>query len=180
MEKDKQEKNWCENLKEKAEEQIKKIAEEGINTDNITYLGKIVDIHKDLANEDYWKEKVSMYRDGNYDRNYYGRRGMKGTGPYSRYGTTDMNYRNYGGGRGSGRYRGEDIMDEMFEHYGNYSDGKEEYNNYGNYNAKEDSKISLKRMLQSCEDFFNVIMNEADSPEEIQMVKETARKISEI
>lgn len=173
-----QEKNWCENIKEQAEEQIKKIANEGINAGNINYLGEIVDIHKDLANEEYWKvkeENYMRYREssyGNYDEMYGTRRRdsrgryMDG-GSYNRRGVP---------GSGRGRYRGHEMLDEMYDNYGNYA----EANNSGSYGAKEESKHSLRNMLNSAEDFFAVIMEEAQSPEEIKMVKETARRISEM
>lgn len=45
----------------------KKITElinrEGIKKDNVDYLFKLVDIHKDLKNEDYWKVKEEKYND---------------------------------------------------------------------------------------------------------------------
>lgn len=47
---------------EQVEEQIKMISEEGIQAENITMLGKLVDIHKDLANEDYWQKKEEVMK----------------------------------------------------------------------------------------------------------------------
>jgi len=81
---------------------------------------------------------------------------------------------------GRNTYRGDDKLEEMLEEYLCYSDAKSEYDNTGNYGAKDDTKDSLKHMLKSAEDFFEMLMNEAGSQEEIQMIKETARKISEM
>lgn len=45
----------------KVDEKIDKILEMGINSENLDALGKLVDIHKDIKNEEYWKEKEEMY-----------------------------------------------------------------------------------------------------------------------
>lgn len=160
-------KTWDEELLINVEKQISEVIEENINTDNITYLGKLVDIHKDIKNENYWKEKIKMYRDrdyygdhsygrtGRYMENSYGRQGEKGTGSYS-------------------KYRGDDKLDEMHDYYGNYSESK------SRYGTSEDSKKSLKYMLNSVEDFFCMLMEDVNSNEEMQMIKETARRISDM
>ena len=46
--------DWCKQLLDKTEEQMEIIANEDINSNNIEYLDKLVDIHKDLENEKYW------------------------------------------------------------------------------------------------------------------------------
>ena len=43
-------------VNEQVEGQIKKIVEEGLQLNNIDRLYKLVDIHKDIANEEYWKK----------------------------------------------------------------------------------------------------------------------------
>lgn len=48
---------------EKVEEQIDTIKAEGVNKENVDYLFKLVDIHKDLKNEKYWKMKEEKYND---------------------------------------------------------------------------------------------------------------------
>jgi len=111
-----------------------------------------------------------MYR-YNYDDSY-GRRSRDRRGRYM-----DGGYSTRGG---RNTYRGDDKLEEMLEEYLCYSDAKSEYDNTGNYGAKDDTKDSLKHMLKSAEDFFEMLMNEAGSQEEIQMIKETARKISEM
>ena len=167
-------KDWCKKTKKAIEEQIEKIAEEEINADNITYLGKIVDIHKDLVNEEYWKEKIMRYRGydnyGNYDTdNYNGGRRRDSRGRYM----DGMSYGRRGvPGSGRGHYRGHEALENVYDTYDEY----EENRTYG----EGDTKRPLKQMLNSAEDFFAVIMQEADSPEEIKMVKETARRISEM
>ena len=57
------------NIKEKVEKIISDMGERELEPNDIDMLGKLVDIHKDIANEEYWKEKLEM-RYGNYRRDY--------------------------------------------------------------------------------------------------------------
>lgn len=100
----------------------------------------------------YRKSKTTKDSKGRY-MDSYGRRGVPGTG--------------------RGRYRGYDYIDEMGEHYGNYSEGRDTYGN------DHETEKSFDKMLQSLEDFTYLIMQEADSPDKVEKVKRTARKISE-
>ena len=52
------------NVIEKVENKINEIIDvEGVKKDNVDYLGKLVDIHKDLKNEKYWKKKEEYYNE---------------------------------------------------------------------------------------------------------------------
>lgn len=156
---------------EKTEQIINTLLDEGIQPGNVEYLYKLVDIHKDFENEKYWKDKEENMRYSNYGNfdNYsegsYGRRGVPGTGR-GRYRESG----NYGRRGYDTKYRGEDMLNEMYEGYGDYMES-------GNYGGQETMK-ALKYMLKSAEDFFKHIQEEAQSPEEIEMVKETAKRIS--
>lgn len=47
-----------ENILEKVESKITEIINtQGVKKDNVDYLYKLIDIHKDLKNENYWKVK---------------------------------------------------------------------------------------------------------------------------
>ena len=160
-------------VKEKTEYIIEDILQEEITEDNIDMLGKLVDIHKDIENEKYWKEKEEnmVYRGRDYfmDDSYNGGRSRDSRGRYM-----DGSYGRRGvPGTGRGRYRGYDMIEEMGEHYGNYSEGRD---NYGN---DRETEKSFDKMLQSLEDFTYLIMQEADSQDKIEKVRKTARKISE-
>lgn len=164
-----------EDVKKNTESIINEILEEGINQDNIDMLGKVIDIHKDVENEEYWKvkEEFMMYRDrgyGDYPSMNYGARRRDSRGRYMEGG----NYGNYGR-----RYRGHDMIDDMSDNYGRYEEGKEQYGR-GNYGAKEDTMKSLEYMLQSVEDFMCMLAEDAQSQEEVEMIKHTARKIAEM
>ena len=159
--------------KSEVERIIKQITENGLQTANVELLYKLIDIHKDIENEKYWKEKEeeSMYRGRDYfmDDSYNGGRSRDSRGRYM-----DGSYGRRGvPGTGRGRYRGYDMIEEMGEHYGDYSDGRD---NYGN---DRETEKSFDKMLQSLEDFTYLIMQEADSQDKIEKVRKTAHKISE-
>lgn len=169
----KQETNVLDKTKEEVERIIKQITENGLQTANVELLYKLIDIHKDIENEKYWKEKEeeSMYRGRDYfmDDSYNGGRSRDSRGRYM-----DSSYGRRGvPGTGRGRYRGYDMIEEMGEHYGDYSEGRD---NYGN---DRETEKSFDKMLQSLEDFTYLIMQEADSQDKIEKVRKTARKISE-
>lgn len=167
MEEDKKELDLIPKAKEEVEKLIKQITESGLQVANVELLYKLIDIHKDIENEEYWekKEENMMYRD--YD-NYSGGRSRDSRGRYmDSYGRRGVP------GTGRGRYRGYDMIEEMGEHYGDYSEGRD---NYGN---DRETEKSFDKMLQSLEDFTYLLMQEADSPDKIEKVKMTARKISE-
>ena len=159
--------------KEEVEKLIKTATENGLQASNVQLLYQLIDIHKDIENEKYWKEKEeeSMYRGRDYfmDDSYNGGRSRDSRGRYM-----DGSYGRRGvPGTGRGRYRGYDMIEEMGEHYGDYSEGRD---NYGN---DRETEKSFDKMLQSLEDFTYLIMQEADSQDKIEKVRKTARKISE-
>lgn len=167
----KQETNVLDKTKEEVERIIKQITENGLQTANVELLYKLIDVHKDIENENYWKEKEKMYRGRDYfmDDSYNGGRSRDSRGRYM-----DGSYGRRGvPGTGRGRYRGYDMIEEMGEHYGDYSEGRD---NYGN---DRETEKSFDKMLQSLEDFTYLIMQEADSQDKIEKVRKTARKISE-
>lgn len=168
----KQETNVLDKTKEEVERIIKQITENGLQTANVELLYKLIDVHKDIENENYWKEKENMYRGRDYfmDDSYNGghsrdSRGRYMDGSYGRRGVP---------GTGRGRYRGYDMIEEMGEHYGDYSEGRDTYGN------DRETEKSFDKMLQSLEDFTYLIMQEADSQDKIEKVRKTARKISEM
>jgi len=61
---DEKEKPVNEAVLEKVESKITELLNaEGLKRDNVEYLYKLVDIHKDLKNEHYWKVKEEKYND---------------------------------------------------------------------------------------------------------------------
>lgn len=152
-----------EDLKYAVEDKIKELYDENqgnITGNNLQAIGELIDIHKDIANEEYWcmkEEKEDMYyRDGRddyrdrRDREYYGRRERDSRG----------------------RYRGHEHLDRMYDDYGRYMEGRERYG------ANEDTKRSLKYMLESMEDFAHMLKEDAQSQEEVDMIRQTAQRIA--
>jgi hypothetical protein len=164
-------------LKEMVEKGIDNLIENGLQVENLDSLSKLVDIHKDLENEEYWKEKKEVmemkYRGygneyGNdYSRESYGRRMRDSRGRFRESGNM---------GR---RYRGEETMDEMYGAYREYSEGREQMN-MGNYSAKGNTMKSLEYMLQSVVEFIEMLKKDANSQEEVELIQEYTRHISEM
>jgi hypothetical protein len=171
-----EEKNMFQNAVEQVEEKIRIILDEGIHSENLETLGELIDIHKDLCNEKYWKKKEEVM-DMNYNRGYgeygnygeygeYGRRRRDSRGRYMRRGVDS-------------RYQGHEMIDEMHDGYQEYSEGREAYNR-GNYGAKNDTMKSLDYMLQSVTQFIEMLKQDASSQEEMELIKKYTREISEM
>lgn len=165
-------------LNQEVEKGINEVVETGIQPDNIEKLYKLVDIHKDIANEEYWKEDKMKY--GTYGRNSYGA-GNYDRGSYNNYGAGNYGG-NYGrGGRYSGnygrqgvdaKYRGEEIMDEMYQAYQDYSEGKE------NYGADTETMESFKYMVKSFKDYYKHLKQNASSQEEMQILEQAINEMA--
>lgn len=144
-------------LCEQVDKQLESIKSQKVQQGNVDYLGKLIDIQKDLKNIEYWKEKIEMYR-GNY-------------GAFDNYRDSG----NYGyGARGyDSKYRGEEKIGEVYNEYGRYMNAR-------NYGDKNESDRSFHYMVKSLEDFAKTVFEEAQTPEQKQMIKETARRIAEM
>lgn len=107
-------------------------------------------------------------RDGDEMPNSYGRRirdsrGRYMEGSYGRRGV-DAKYRGYG------------HLDDIADSYSDYT----AYRESGSYSDKEDSMKSLEYMLKSVEDFMCMLEEDAKSEEEVNMIKKTAKRISDM
>jgi hypothetical protein len=176
----KQETNVIEKVTEEVDKSITRIMQQGVQTNNVDFLYKMIDIKKDIA-EIKKEEQEMMYGNYvNYGRDSYGeysegsynggrRRDSRGRymegGSYGRRGVK---------GTGRGRYRGEEMMDEMAYHYGNYNEGREQYG------ADDETMKSFKYMLKSFKDYYKHLKDEASSQQEVKMLEDVAREISEM
>lgn len=179
-EKETKEKPIGEKVKERTEKLINRILDEGIKMENIDFLYKMIDIHKDISNEEYWdvkKEGIKM-RYSTYN-NY-------GEGNYGKY--EDNRYGNYGRmrdsrgrymGKGYNEYHNEDPMRTLMSSYQAYNESRESYGE-GHYGHKEDSKIALDYMLQSVVEFMQMLKHDASSQEEMDLIKHYSKQISEM
>ena len=147
---------------EKTTESISKIVKEGLTTNNLDNLYKLSKI-KHMAKED-----KNMY--GEYG-NYGGRRAG-----YDSYGRDEYGRGNYGNYDGYGargrdmRYRGEEEIDRMHNEYGRYME------NRSRYGAGEETDKSFHYMVKALEDFVKVLYEEADTPQQKQMLNETLQR----
>jgi hypothetical protein len=164
------EKETVEKLNKELEEKICTILEEGIQPGNIEMLDMLVDIHKDVANEEHWERKDENMRYSNYGRDYndYGRRGGYNEGSYNARRRDSR-----------GRYKGHDYIDEMYGEYGNYEEGRQEYNR-GNYGTKESTLKSLEYMLESAVNFFEMLKQDAASQQEQELIRRYAQQIADM
>lgn len=146
-----------ESIKSEVEKILGDISNEGISRDNVDYVYKLVDVHKDLEQEQYWEVKKMYY--GNYRRDGY----------------DDMSYGRRTRDR-RGRYKGHDMIDEMSDYYGKYMETRDGRS----YGGREDSIKSLDYMMASVYDFVCMLEQDAKSDEEMDIIRKYARKISEL
>lgn len=140
----------------KTEDSINRIIDEGITTNNLDHLYKLVDIYKDA------KEVESMNY-GNYGRDEYG--------TYDTYGARARDSRGRYMGRGyDRRYRGDDSIDRMAGEYGRYMESR------SRYGAGEETDKSYHYMVKALEDFIRVLYEEADNEQQKQQLRETLQR----
>ena len=170
-----------EKLKELVEAELKTMQESGIDSNNIDAIYKLVDIHKDIANEEYWeakKEAMEMRYRGDYEgygegyEESYGRRRRDSRGRYMEGGR--------GGSRGGnyGHYMPypDMYMNRMMEGMDGYMEGRESYRR-GNYNGKDQSVESLEKMLEGIVAFVEEIQNDPEQHEEKEVVNHYIKKL---
>ena len=160
-------------IKDSVKSEIMKIYKEGINRNNLDMLGKLVDIHKDIANEEYWevKEEALEMRGnyGDYDREEYGIRGGRG-----------MQRGGRGRGRGSGTRYGDGRIYDVMEGWEEYKDHMDEYRERGSYGDKEKGLECLEYMLDCFVKWFEEIAKDAETQEEVDLVKKYANKLRNV
>lgn len=141
-------------IKKDVEQILGDISTDGINQNNIDYIGKLVDIHKDLSMEEemQMKEELGM-RYGTYRKDY------------------DYDDMSYGRRRrdSRGRYRGDDMLDEMRDNYDRYSENRR-------YGGRESSE-ALEYMLESVVCFVEMLEEDA-SEQDIELIRKYTRKIA--
>ena len=183
----KEKSNVMQEVKDTSEELMQKIVEKGIEsigTTDLDNLYKLVDIHKDVSNEEYWKRKENMDMYGNYGRGNYGNYGANygnynGRGPSrGAYGEGySEGYGEYGDGsygrRGrDSKYRGDDHLDRMYSEYGRYQEGRQAYGA-----GSQEADKSFHYMVKALEDFVRVLYEEADTQQEKQMLKQSLQSM---
>ena len=155
---------------EKVEEKIKEILDNGIDTGNLDYLYKLSKT-KHMAKEDKEMNYGNYYGNnyGNYGRNVgynsYGRDsyGNYGEGSYGEYGR-------YGRRGRDMKYRGDEELDRMAGEYGRYQESR------SRYGAGEETDKSFHYMVEAYKDFTKVLFEEAETPQQKQMLREAIQQ----
>ena len=157
-----------EKLAKKTEESIKKILDEGITTNNLDHLYKLSKINH-IAKEE---ENMNYGNYGNYSGRGPGHGAYgEGYGAYENYGEYGEYGRGSYGRRGRDmRYRGDEEIDRMSGEYGRYMENR---NRYG---AGEETDKSFHYMVKALEDFIKVLHEEAETPQQKQMLNEALQK----
>ncbi len=162
--------------------ELEQISNSKLDAKVLDCLYKLIDIHKDIKNEEYWevkKEAIKM-RYNDYKEEEYPEMNYSGYGHDGDYG----NYGNYGTyGRRRRRYSGmqdvpAEVLEELRETYGDYSGSRRAYSR-GNYGAKEDTMKSLDYMLKSVQEFIKMLSEDASSEEEMKLIKKYIKKMGE-
>ena len=173
-------------LKEKIQEKIKAITEEGLDNIDIDLLGKMVDIHKDIDEEQYHCEKIKLKKEANDMRygNYgeYGEYGRRRRDSRGRYMEGNYNEGGYSRGRGNyGHYMPypEMYMDRMMDGMEGYMEGREQYNR-GNYGAKGQTVESLEKMLEGTHAFVGDILQDPEQKEAHEVVRHYIKEFQEL
>ena len=146
------------------EEYIIKAGEQNVDSIDMDFMFKAVDIYKDL------KEVENM-------NNAYGRDYNRGYGEYNDYG---REYNEYNRRGVDSKYRASSYMDGMRGSYEAYEQDRNEFNNSGNYGAKEDGLKDLDAMLHYNHKLIKYIKETATSPEEKEIVKKHFNKAKEL
>lgn len=166
-------KELTEKITQQVDKKLEELTKAGIQQTNIDYVGKLIDIKKDIKG---MEENEMMYRGyDNYGRDSYGEYDNYGTYNGGRRRDSRGRYMEDGREAYGRRYRGDDMMEDMSENYGRYMENREN----GRYGSPETSK-SFDYMLKSAKDFFKHLKEEAGSQEEIEKIRRTAREISEM
>lgn len=144
-----------------------------LNPQNIEVLDKLVDIKKDIYKIKEMEGEEEMRYEGYGE---YGARRRR-----YRAGGQGGGNRGGGGGRGGrGGSYGEMYLNRMMDGYEDYMDGMENYRESGNYGEKDKGIEALEYMLEGAVGFFEHLQENAESPEEMELVKKYARKIKEM
>lgn len=145
-------------LEKLVNEALEKTTKEGLTTNNLDIVYKLSKI-KHMVKEDENMNYGNYGRRAGYDS--YGRE------HYGEYG----NYGEHYGRRGYDRkYRGDDSLDRMSGEYGRYMESRE------HYGAGEETDKSFHYMVKALEDFIRVLHEEADTPQQKQMLKESLQR----
>lgn len=149
------------------EDTLEKTIEDGLTMNNLDIVYKLSKI-KYMTKEDKEMNNYGNYggRRAGYDSyGNYGTYGNHGEGSYEEYGRGSYGRRGY-----DMKYRGDDSLDRMAGEYGRYQESR------SRYGAGEETDKSFYYMVKALEDFIKVLYEEAETPQQKQMLNETLQR----
>ena len=149
------------------EDTLEKTIEDGLTMNNLDIVYKLSKI-KHMTKEDKEMNNYGNYggRRAGYDSyGNYGTYGNHGEDSYEEYGRGSYGRRGY-----DMKYRGDDSLDRMAGEYGRYQESR------SRYGAGEETDKSFYYMVKALEDFVKVLYEEAETPQQKQMLNETLQR----
>ena len=181
------------------EEELKKIAEKGLNTANLDTAYKLVDMYKDIKNTDYWETKGEYYMavldemQGGYSQDDgYSMRKRDARGRYSRDGMGGgMSYdggNSYARRGGFGRYSRENgygqgrgySQEDGYSGYDRYMDSKQAYRSGKSPECKQRLMDTLEEYMDNFSQQMEEMLRDADCAGERTTIKRYLDKIKNI
>lgn len=174
------------------EDELGKIAEKGLNTNNLETAYKLIDMYKDLKNTEYWDVKGEYYMSemGGYSearrRDSMGRYSSD-DGRIDRDYDRDSSYR----GRRSGEhyvrghysrdgYRNGGYSGDYAENYGRYMDSKASYRSSKSPECKQRLMDTLEEYMDDFSRQMQEMLRDSDCAEERATIKRYLDKIKNI
>ena len=152
---------------ELVEKELKCIEDSGtLNEQSLAALDKLIDIKKDIYKIEKMEESEEMRY---YEDDTYGARRRDSRGRYM-------------ANRRSGRYgyRMPDYFGKMQDGYEDYTEGMERYRAGGSYGDHDKGMEALEYMLEAVVDFVETLQEDAQNPEEVELIKKYVRKLKEM
>ena len=149
-------------LKNATEDKIKDLLEESqgqITGSNYEALGELMDIHKDITNEEYWCYKMEEGEDMRYEG--YGR---------DSYG----NYREYN----RGNYGRDSYGRDMYDARGRSRDSRGRYR--GHERNQELEEVTEDAVESDEKPDYRFREEQAENDEEVEMIRQTAQRIAQM
>lgn len=155
-----------EKLLHEVKQELKEIADQGLNASNLETLGKLADIYKDLAKAEHLEDKQDMknYRGEDYNNE---RRYDEYRNDY------DRRYR-IGGGYSGNDSRIREHMNRIMEGVEQYEYGRERYQHGG---SEERILDGLEELMYAICMFIESTYEFAQSPQEKEIIRKHLHKI---
>lgn len=168
------------------EEELRKIADKGLNTGNLDTAYKLIDMYKDLKNTEYWEGKLEYYmgemcgysQEG-YSRYEGGHSERRKRDRYGRYSRDDgSNYENGDSFRRG--YSRNSYLDGGYSGYDRYMDSKQSYRSSKSPECKQRLMDTLEDYMDDFTQRMEEMMRDSDCAEERTTIKRYLDKIKNI